>query len=79
MNRRDRLVGMLTVLCDGLAPVVDDLLAGDVPQEQLDALADRFQMVADELRAVHPTTDDVERSTCPRLNHRPRIERRWKS
>ena len=72
MNQRARLVGMLTVLRDGLAPVVDDLLAGDVPQEQLDALADRLKMVADELRALHPIIDVEHLILSPdRETHRP--------
>lgn len=56
---------MLTLLRDGLAPVVDDLLAGDAPQDQLDALADRLETVADELRTLHPIIEvEQERASA---------------
>lgn len=65
IDRRARLVGMLTLLRDGLAPVVDDLLAGDAPQDQLDALADRLETVADELRTLHPIIEvEQERASA---------------
>lgn len=56
MTARDEriryLVAVLTVLGDGLGPVVDDLLAGDVPQTDLNDLAGRFETVARMLRSV---------------------------
>lgn len=56
MSARDdriaHLVAVLTVLRDGLGPIVDDLLAGDVPQNELNDLARRFEIVARMLRTV---------------------------
>lgn len=50
ISRTAYIAGLLTLVRDGLAPIVDQLLAGDAPQRQLDELAEQFEAIAQLLR-----------------------------
>lgn len=53
------LVAALTLLRDRLAPVVDELLAGEASQAGLDELAVQFELIAADLRGAGADTPRV--------------------
>jgi hypothetical protein len=62
------LAGLLTLVRDGLAPIVDQLLAGDAPQDQLDELAAQFDQIARVLRHRVDVVMPVAELTNPHGN-----------
>lgn len=65
--REARLVGELTLLRDNLAPVVDQITAGHLTDDEALKLAAMLELVAQDLRptVVQPDAGDDEKPPAP--------------